>query len=166
MLKTIRAGPNGNAEEAYIDVRRVITEIEKLLLDIDTQICEGAYIRCGAKWKCESEQPTKIFMQQEKWRGQQRYLGILEVDGDEPGSTRLVTNQPEIETEINNFYKELYRERATQSTDTDLQGFMGDIGYESFHNIAKKNVSTLRGLGTPNSELNRRQRGRKAPGAG
>ena len=47
-------------------------------------------------------------------------MGIVEVDGDEPGETRLVTNQPEIEAEINKFYSELYRERVTQSNDEDL----------------------------------------------
>ena len=29
------------------------------------------------------------------WPGSQRFMGILEVDGDEPGTTRLITNQPE-----------------------------------------------------------------------
>ena len=68
-------------------------------------------------------------------------MGLLEVDGDEPGTTRLITNQPEIESQINSFHSELYRERETQSTDSDLKGFMGDEGYESFHNCARKKIS-------------------------
>ena len=117
-----------------------INNLQKELLDIDTHLCEGAYIRCGAKWKCESEAPTKVFFQQEKWRGQQRFMGILEVDGDEPGSTRQVINQPEIETEIRSFYENLYSERPSTSSDSDLQGFMGDIGYNKFLNSAKKTL--------------------------
>ena len=35
-----------------------------------------------------------------------------------------------------------------------------------FQSWGKSSTSTLRGLGTPNSVCNRRQRGRKAPGAG
>ena len=65
-------------------------------------------------------------------------MGIVEVEGDEPGTTRLVTNQPEIEDQINSFYKELYRKRETTSTDDDLRSFMGNEGYEAFHNCAKK----------------------------
>ena len=110
-------------------------------MDIDTHMNEGAYIRCGAKWKCESEAPSRVFFQCEKWRGQQRYMGIVEVDGDEPGTTRQVINQPEIESEIRTFYSNLYKERPTTNSDTDLQGFMGDIGYNEFQNSARTKTS-------------------------
>ena len=62
----------------------------------------------------------------EKWRGQQRFIGIVEVDGEEPNEVRQIINQPEIEKEIRTFYANLYRERPTRSSDADLQGFMGD----------------------------------------
>ena len=116
----------------------VITEVGKEISDIDNHINEGAYIRCGQAWKCESEAPSKIFLQQEKWRGQQRFMGIVEVEGDEPGTTRLITNQPEIENQINEFYKNLYSKRKTKSEDSDLQGFMGNVGYNSFKDSAEK----------------------------
>ena len=65
-------------------------------------------------------------------------MGIVEVEGDEPGTTRLITNQPEIENQINEFYKNLYSKRETKSEDSDLQGFMGNVGYNSFKDSAKK----------------------------
>ena len=141
LLKKLRLGPNGATEQAYIEVKMVITELGKEISDIDNHINEGAYIRCGQAWKCESEAPSKIFLQQEKWRGQQRFMGIVEVEGDEPGTTRLITNQPEIENQINEFYGNLYSKRDTKSEDSDLQGFMGNVGYNSFKDSAKKNVS-------------------------
>merc|ERR550532_3904418 len=101
LVNKLRAGPSGETEEAYIEVKALLTNLQKEILDIDNHINEGAYIRCGQHWKCESEAPTKIFLQQEKWRGQQRFMGIIEVDGDEPGTTKLITNQPEIEAQIN-----------------------------------------------------------------
>ena len=56
------------AEEPFIEYKRKIKNLKKELDDIDTHLCEGAYIRCGAKWKCESEAPTKIFLQQEHYK--------------------------------------------------------------------------------------------------
>ena len=142
LLKRIRSDPpNGDTEEAFFISKNKISVLQKELFDIDTHINEGAYIRCGAKWKCESEAPSRVFFQCEKWKGQQRYMGIIEVDGDEPGTTRQVINQPEIESEIRTFYANLYKERPTTNTDTDLRGFMGDIGYNEFQNSARKKTS-------------------------
>ena len=142
LLSKIRSGPqSGDTEEAYIVTKGKITYIQKEIHDIETHLCEGAYIRCGSRWKCESEAPTKVFFQQEKWRGQQRFMGIIEVDGEEPDTVRQIINQPEIESEIRTFYANLYRERPTASSDADLQGFMGEVGYNKFQNIAKKQCS-------------------------
>ena len=138
LLNEFKAGHIAKTADELMDVKTTIKLLQKNLEDIDTHLNEGAYIRCGSAWKCESEAPTKIFFQQEKWRGQQRFIGILEVESDEPGQTRLVTNQPEIEDSINNFYSNLYSKRETSSTDTDLREFMGDAGYKIFHNCAKK----------------------------
>ena len=68
-------------------------------------------------------------------------MGIIEVDGEEPDTVRQIINQPEIESEIRTFYANLYRERPTASSDADLQGFMGEVGYNKFQNIAKKQCS-------------------------
>ena len=142
LLNKIRSEPqSGVTEEAYILIKAAITPLQREILDIDTHLCEGAYIRCGSKWKCESEAPTKVFFQQEKWRGQQRFMGIVEVDGEEPNTVRQIINQPEIETEIRTFYENLYRERPTTSSEADLQGFMGTSGYDQFKDIAKKQCS-------------------------
>ena len=140
LLSQVRAGKK-TAEPAFIKVKRDLEVMQKELNDIDTHLCEGAYIRSGANWKCESEAPTKIFLQLEKWSGQQRFIGIVEVEGDEPGTTRQIIHQPEIENEIRSFYENLYKARPTESSDSDLKGFMGDEGYQRFHNIAQRNVS-------------------------
>ena len=79
--------------------------LQKEIKDLETHINEGAYLRCGAKWKCESEAPSKVFFQCEKWKGQQRFIGIVEVDGETPGTTRQIINQPEIENTIRTFYE-------------------------------------------------------------
>ena len=141
LLEKYRAGQVAQTADALMNIKTEIKLIQKKLQDIDTHLNEGAYIRCGTAWKCESESPSKIFFQQEKWSGQQRFMGILEVEGDEPGTTRLVTNQPEIEDSIKNFYAELYKKRETSSTDNDLRQFMGDVGYNQFKDSAKNNIS-------------------------
>ena len=87
---------------------------------------------------------SKLFFQQEKWRGDQRYLGILEIDsGKGDGSTKLIESQPEIEAEIHRFYKELYKHRAADTSKEDIKEFMGE-GYAEFENIlGRKLPSTV-----------------------
>ena len=141
-LKIRTEPPSGDTEEAFIICKANLTVLQKEIKDLETHINEGAYLRCGAKWKCESEAPSKVFFQCEKWRGQQRFIGVIEVDGEIPGTTRQITNQPEIEAEVRTFYENLYRERPTNSTEADIKGFMGDTAYEQFYQI-------FRGLGSP-----------------
>ena len=70
-----------------------------------------------------------------KWRGDQRYLGILEIDtGKGGGSTKLIESQPEIEAEIHRFYKELNKHRTAETSREDIKEFMGE-GYAHFENI-------------------------------
>ena len=117
--------------EALVQANAKRKEKEKL----EAHINQGAYIRTGQHWKCESEQGSKLFFQQEKWRGDQRYLGILEVDtGKDDGSTKLIESQPEIEAEIHRFYKELYKHRQAETSREDIREFMGE-GYAHFENI-------------------------------
>ena len=107
---------------------------------LEAHINQGAYVRTGQHWKCESEQGSKLFFQQEKWRGDQRYLGVLEVDsGIGDGSTKLIESQPEIEEEIHRFYKELYRHRQAETSREDIREFMGE-GFEHFENICGKKL--------------------------
>ena len=107
---------------------------------LEAHINQGAYVRTGQHWKCASEQGSKLFFQQEKWRGDQRYLGVLEVDaGIGDGSTKLIESQPEIEAEIHRFYKELYKHRPAATSREDIKGFMGE-GYEDFENILGKKL--------------------------
>ena len=126
--------------EALAQANSKRKEKEKL----QSHINQGAYIRTGQHWKCESEAGSKLFFQLEKWRGDQRYIGVLEVDaGKGDGSTKLIESQPEIEEEIHRFYKELYKKRPTDSSKEDIKNFMGE-GYEDFENIlGKKLPSTV-----------------------
>ena len=145
-MHTVRTGHNYSPEEeakiveALAQANSKRKEKEKL----QSHINQGAYIRTGQHWKCESEAGSRLFFQQEKWRGDQRYIGILEVDaGKGDGSTKLIESQPEIEDEIHRFYKELYKKRPTDSSEEDLKNVMGE-GYEEFENIlGKKLPSTV-----------------------
>ena len=118
-----------------------LSALKSRIANIDQHLCEGAYIRTGYHWKCESESSTKIFLQQEKWRGTQRYIGILEVDEGVDQAPRILRNQPEIESEIRNFYSQLYAPRVTNSSREDISDFMGE-GFSDFEQIVQKNVSS------------------------
>ena len=141
-LKIRTEPPSGDTEEAFIICKANLAVLQKEIKDLETHINEGAYLRCGAKWKCESEAPSKVFFQCEKWKGQQRFIGIIEVDGEIPGTTRQITNQPEIEATIRTFYENLYRERPTSSSEDDIKEFMGDTAYDQFSKIYQRNIPT------------------------
>ena len=132
--------PSGDTEEALIICKANMLVLQKEIKDLESHINEGAYLRCGAKWKCESEAPSKVFFQCEKWKGQQRFIGIIEVDGETPGSTRQIINQPEIENTIRTFYENLYKERPTGSSEEEIKDFMGDAAYDQFHKIYQRNL--------------------------
>ena len=77
-------------------------------------------IRTGKNWQCESEADPRTFFRSEKYFGEQRYIGILEVaTGEEGAELKEVTLQGEIEDEINDFYSKLYaREKPTHPKKT------------------------------------------------
>ena len=64
-----------------VEHQQETASIRAKLQAVDEHINEGAYIRTGFEWKCESEAPTGIFLKQEQWRGDQRYIGVLELEG-------------------------------------------------------------------------------------
>ena len=127
-------------EVKMVEVLQNLSTLQARVANIDQHLNEGAYIRTGYHWKCESEASTKLFLQQEKWRGTQRYIGILEIDEGVDQPPRVLRNQPEIETEIRNFYSQLYAPRDTLSSRNDIRNFMGE-GFQKFENIVKTNVS-------------------------
>ena len=122
-----------------IEVQKELSTLNARLTNIDNHLNEGAYIRTGFHWKCESEASSKLFLQQEKWRGTQRYIGILEVDDGPDNPPRIVRNQPEIEREIRDFYEQLYAPRETKSEKDDLRQFMGE-GFQELENVVQRNV--------------------------
>ena len=126
-------------EVIMLEAQRTLGTSKARLSNIDQHLNEGAYIRTGYHWKCESEASSKIFLQQEKWRGTQRYIGILEIEEGPNRPPRILRNQPEIETEIRNYYEQLYAPRETASSKEDIRNFMGD-GFEVLEDIVERNV--------------------------
>ena len=129
-------------EVKMLEAQRTLGTSKARLSNIDQHLNEGAYIRTGYHWKCESEASSKIFLQQEKWRGTQRYIGILEIEEGPNRPPRILRNQPEIETEIRNYYEQLYAPRETASSKEDIRNFMGD-GFEVLKDIVERNNSYI-----------------------
>ena len=143
MMGPLTAVAQGNLEEELLLVKEELSKLESGIDVVNAQLNEGAYVRCGFSWKCPSEQSSKVFFAMEKWRGAQRHLGIVEVDSEDPRSPpKVLLHQPEIETEIQKFYKELYRARPTECTDQSLREFMSASGYDEFKNSVKRNSTS------------------------
>ena len=102
----LRAERGELEESLMIDgllLKGMVETLQGELKIINDHLNEGAYLRTGYNWKCESEAPTKIFLKQEQWRGQQRYIGILELEEGQNRPPRVIRTQPEVEEHISDF---------------------------------------------------------------
>ena len=90
-----------------------VEAIRSKLQVTEERINEGAYIRTGYDWKCESEAPTGMFLKQEQWRGDQRYIGVLELEEGPNRAPTVIRTQQEVERAIVDFYDTLYRENLS-----------------------------------------------------
>ena len=118
-----------------------IADLYRRLKDLRNYINQGTMIRTGKNWQCESEADPRTFFRSEKYFGEQRYIGILEVaTGEEGAELKEVTLQGEIEDEINDFYSKLYAKRETNSSEDDIRDFMGETGYGMFKDSVNKKV--------------------------
>ena len=117
-----------------VEHQQETASIRAKLQAVDEHINEGAYIRTGFEWKCESEAPTGIFLKQEQWRGDQRYIGVLELEGGPNRAPRTIRTQPEIEQALVDYYDALYRERPTRSSTESIKEYLGE-GYEQLENL-------------------------------
>merc|ERR1712004_702073 len=129
--------------ELYAELTLHQEEVEAIRSQLqvtEERINEGAYIRTGYDWKCESEAPTGIFLKQEQWRGDQRYIGVLELEGAPNRAPTVVRTQQEVERAIVDFYGTLYKERPTASSTDSIREYLGE-GYEKLDNIYKRRIS-------------------------
>ena len=128
--------------ELYAELTLHQEEVEAIRSQLrvtEERINEGAYIRTGYDWKCESEAPTGIFLKQEQWRGDQRYIGVLELEGAPNRAPTVIRTQQEVERAIVDFYGTLYKERLTASSTDSIKEYLGE-GFETLENIYKKRI--------------------------
>ena len=149
----LRAERGELEESLMIDgllLKGMVETLQGELKIINDHLNEGAYLRTGYNWKCESEAPTKIFLKQEQWRGQQRYIGILELEEGQNRPPRVIRTQPEVEEHISDFYTDLFRERATESSKDDIKNYLGE-GFDILDGICQKNVdpTTMKEIDKP-----------------
>ena len=72
------------------------------------QESEGAQCRARTKWQVDGEKPSKFFCSLEKHNSVQKYIPQLKVR-DSENREKMVSDQKNVEKEIYNFYKNLYK---------------------------------------------------------
>ena len=121
--------------ESYAELTLHQEEVEAIRSQLrvtEERINEGAYIRTGYDWKCESEAPTGIFLKQEQWRGDQRYIGVLELEGAPNRAPTVIRTQQEAERAIVDFYGTLYKERPTASSTDNIKEYLEGVRHPKF----------------------------------
>merc|ERR1711942_471081 len=83
-------------------------ELEEI---IDYQ-AQGAMIRARARYAVEGEKPSKLFCSLEKHNAVQKHIPKLVVEQD--GHKTILTEQAKVETEIYNYYRELFAEKSVE----------------------------------------------------
>lgn len=80
---------------------------------------EGAAVRTKAFYSIEGEKPSNFFCKLEKNMGTKKFISELRLSNG-----RISRHQKEIETEIFNFYKNLYKK--TDTPEQSIEEFLGD----------------------------------------
>ena len=111
--KEIAEAKDDTFEEINVKLAAKKAELE----DIYAYQAEGAAIRARARYQCEGEKPTKLFCTLEKHNAVQKHIPKLVVEKD--GQNTVISEQKQIETEIYNYYRELFAEKQVEIEEID-----------------------------------------------
>ena len=90
---------------------------------------QRAFIRTQARCKVEGEKPTRLFCSLEQHNGLQKQIPKLNIE--KGGETIAITKQNEIESAVNDYYNNLFKNKYNQSQNNTIQNVLGDNSYNS-----------------------------------
>lgn len=111
---------NSTQDDLNLDLNITIEQYRTELENINLHETNGAAIRSKAMYSLNNEKPSRFFLNLEKNNATSKYINKLIIQGKE------TTNQNEIETEIYNFYKNLYKKQDNDQFDTSIETYLGD----------------------------------------
>ena len=120
-----------------------LNEKKTALEDIFKHEAEGAFVRSRAKYKIEGEKPTKMFCALETYNGVQKYVPQLIVVKDD--TEKIITEQSEIETEIHDFYRDLFECKDNLIVDDEIDAFLGNGEGAAIPKLSESQKNDMKG---------------------
>ena len=105
---------------------------------------QGAFIRSRAEYKVDGEKPTRLFCALEKLHGVQKYVPQLFVK-DKDGYEALITDQSDIEKEIEGFYSNLYENKDSFIENNSIEEFLGPQNCQNIPKVTNAEKSNMEG---------------------
>ena len=129
VLESIVQGQPNADTDAINELNEKKDALEKIL-DYEA---EGAFIRSRASYRTDGERPTKLFCNLESYNGVQKYVSQLITKQDNNEVT--LSKQKDIEKEIHDFYKDLFKCETLFLTNTFIYTFRLITGEFKLFNI-------------------------------
>ena len=104
---------------------------------------EGAYIRSRAKYRIEGEKPTKLFCALETSNNSQKYVPQLIIQ--ENDNEVLLCSQNQVESEIYNFYRDLFANKDNIITGGSIEDFLGEEEFRSLPKLTESQKKRMEG---------------------
>lgn len=135
-----------------------INEAKSELVDLREKRLRGSLVRAKAKWVEEGEKPSKYFCNLENRNFvSKRMTSLINNEG------REITQQSEIKTEVNNFYKNLYTSKEHLIEDVNLEEKL----CESTPKLSEDQAFSIEGLISFSEALStlKKMQNNKSPGS-
>ena len=117
-----------------IDAENELNKKKNALEKIFDYEAEGAFIRARTNYRIDGEKPTKLFCALETQNGVQKYVSqLIKISNNDEFT---LTDQKQIELEIHDFYKDLFKCKDNQLNDQSIDQFLGTENCQSIKKLS------------------------------
>ena len=123
-----------------VELNTAKQEVEEFI----SKEAEGAQCRARVQWHIEGEKPSKFFCNLEKYNALQKYIPQLFVKHTS-GEEILVNDQNNVEQEIYNFYRKLYKSQESLQNISTIEDFLGPGHNVKYPKLTNSQANKLEG---------------------
>ena len=109
------------------DVIDSLQNLKSELENLNNILAQGAAIRARAMYHLDGEAPTRYFCNLEKVNNSQKYISCLKIIKNDKES--ILSEQRDIESEIFEFYKELYKNKDSIHTNSSIGDYLSNCAF-------------------------------------
>ena len=131
-------------DQTFININQELQNKRQEMEAIYAHQAHGAYVRARAKYKCEGEKPTKLFMSLEKHNSVQKYIPKLCIEKN--GVKTTIYEQESIETETCDYYEDLFASKDIYLQNQTIEEFLGNESSNSCPKISQSQKVKMEGI--------------------